>query len=169
MQRPRPHTAERSSLNARSHYHSAKCEFTLKAIGRLLAIAKWTANRGLVALDLDAHAFRIFIESVKVFPITMEIARQSTQLDFTSDPADETIAATSIVEEIPLMTGASGGPKWFLSPFSWQPRLSCASVFSALNTFLALHAPGPTSSHASRAQIVYALRSTSVSSECGAS
>ncbi len=39
-----------------------------------------------------------------VLPITLEIARQSTQLDFTSDPADEIIAATSIVENIPLMT-----------------------------------------------------------------
>jgi PIN domain nuclease of toxin-antitoxin system len=72
------------------------------------AIVLWElamlANRGRVALDLDAPAFRNFIEGVKVFPITMEIARQSTQLDFTSDPADEIIAATSIVEKVPLMT-----------------------------------------------------------------
>ncbi|HKT12391.1 MAG TPA: PIN domain-containing protein [Terriglobia bacterium] len=61
-------------------------------------------NRRRVALDFDAPIFRSFIGSVKVFPITMEIARQSTQLDFTSDPADEIIAATSIVENIPLMT-----------------------------------------------------------------
>lgn len=61
-------------------------------------------NRRLVALDFDAPIFRSFIGSVKVFPITMEIARQSTQLDFTSDPADEIIAATSIIENIPLMT-----------------------------------------------------------------
>lgn len=71
-------------------------------------IALWElamlAGRGRVAFDLDAPAFRNFIESVKVFPITLEIARQSTQLDFTSDPADEIIAATSIVENIPLMT-----------------------------------------------------------------
>jgi PIN domain nuclease of toxin-antitoxin system len=71
-------------------------------------IALWElamlADRGRVALDLDAPAFRIFIEGVNVFPITLEIARQSTQLDFTSDPADEIIAATSIVEKIPLMT-----------------------------------------------------------------
>ena len=62
------------------------------------------AKRGRVALDTDAPAFRFFIEGIKVFPITMEIARQSTQLDFTSDPADEIIAATSIVEKIPLLT-----------------------------------------------------------------
>lgn len=61
-------------------------------------------DRGRVALDLDAPAFRSFIESVKVFPITLAIAHQSTQLDFDSDPADEIIAATSIVENIPLLT-----------------------------------------------------------------
>jgi len=62
------------------------------------------ARRGRLALDLDAPAFRAFVLSVKAFPITMEIARQSTHLDFTSDPADEIIAATSIVEKIPLLT-----------------------------------------------------------------
>ena len=62
------------------------------------------AKRGRVALDLDAPAFRSFIEGIKVFPVTLEIARQSTQLDFASDPADEIIAATSIVEKTPLMT-----------------------------------------------------------------
>lgn len=71
-------------------------------------IALWElamlAKRGRVALDLDAPAFRSFIESIKVFPITLEIVRQSTQLDFASDPAAEIIAATSIVENIPLMT-----------------------------------------------------------------
>jgi PIN domain nuclease of toxin-antitoxin system len=30
--------------------------------------------------------------------------RTSTQLDIQSDPADEIIAATSVVEEIPLLT-----------------------------------------------------------------
>lgn len=62
------------------------------------------ARRGRLAFDLDDAAFRSFIEGVTVFPITMEIACQSTQLDFSSDPADEIIAATSIVEKIPLLT-----------------------------------------------------------------
>ncbi|MDQ3013317.1 MAG: hypothetical protein M3X11_21750 [Acidobacteriota bacterium] len=39
-----------------------------------------------------------------VIPISLEIARVSTQLDFRSDPADELIAAISIVEGIPLPT-----------------------------------------------------------------
>jgi PIN domain nuclease of toxin-antitoxin system len=34
----------------------------------------------------------------------LEIARVSAQLDFRSDPADELIAATSVVAGIPLLT-----------------------------------------------------------------
>ena len=55
-------------------------------------------------IDFEDAGFRAFLRSVTVFPITMEIARRSTQLDFRSDPADEIIAATSIVENIPLLT-----------------------------------------------------------------
>lgn len=55
-------------------------------------------------LDLQDRAFTAFLRSVTVFPITIEIAFTSTRLDFTSDPADEIIAATSIVENAPLIT-----------------------------------------------------------------
>src|SRR5919198_5632225 len=52
--------------------------------------------------DFDDLEFRSFLRASTIFPVTIEIARKSTELDFTSDPADEIIAATSIVEEIPL-------------------------------------------------------------------
>ena len=55
-------------------------------------------------LDLQDRAFAAFLRSVTIFPITIEIALMSTRLDFTSDPADEIIAATSIVENAPLIT-----------------------------------------------------------------
>jgi PIN domain nuclease of toxin-antitoxin system len=61
-------------------------------------------ERRRVILDLDSPEFRLWLQNLTIFPITLEIARQSTQLDFTSDPADEIIAATSIVEKIPLLT-----------------------------------------------------------------
>ena len=61
-------------------------------------------SRRRITLDLDSPEFRLWLESLTILPITIEIARQSTQLDFTSDPADEIIAATSIVEKIPLLT-----------------------------------------------------------------
>ena len=41
---------------------------------------------------------------LQVWPIDLAVARASTRLDFRGDPADELIAATSIVHEIPLLT-----------------------------------------------------------------
>ena len=57
-----------------------------------------------VSINVDGTAFRRFLRQLTVYPITMEIARQSVKLDFKSDPADEIIAATSVVEKIPLLT-----------------------------------------------------------------
>ncbi len=61
-------------------------------------------RRNRVKMDLDSAEFRTWRRHLTVFPITLEIARQSTLLDFSSDPADEIIAATSVVENIPLLT-----------------------------------------------------------------
>jgi PIN domain nuclease of toxin-antitoxin system len=59
---------------------------------------------GRLELDMDSVAFRRSLRHLTIMPITVQIARKSTELDFTSDPADELIAATSIVERIPLLT-----------------------------------------------------------------
>lgn len=59
---------------------------------------------GRLELDMDGAAFRRSMRYLTVLPITVRIARQSTALDFRSDPADEIIAATSVVENIPLLT-----------------------------------------------------------------
>jgi PIN domain nuclease of toxin-antitoxin system len=59
---------------------------------------------GRLDIDLDSREFRRCLADLTVFPIRYEIALQSTRLDFRSDPADEIIAATSIVEGIPLLT-----------------------------------------------------------------
>jgi PIN domain nuclease of toxin-antitoxin system len=69
----------------------------------LWELAKLVELRRL-EFDLDDMEFRAFLRSSTIFPITIEIARQSTKLDFKSDPADQIIAATSIVEQIPLVT-----------------------------------------------------------------
>jgi PIN domain nuclease of toxin-antitoxin system len=57
-----------------------------------------------LALDLDDPGFTATLREITVLPITLEIARVSTQLDFRSDPADELIAATSVVHDAPLLT-----------------------------------------------------------------
>jgi len=62
------------------------------------------ASRRRVTLDFDSPEFLAWRRNLTILPITLEIARQSTQLDFKSDPAGEIIAATSIVEKIPLLT-----------------------------------------------------------------
>lgn len=61
-------------------------------------------QKGRTSLDMQSGFFRSFLQALTIYPITPEIARISTQLDFSSDPADEIIAATSIVEKIPLLT-----------------------------------------------------------------
>ena len=57
-----------------------------------------------ILLDLESNAFRRLLAQLTVYPITLEIARKSSALDFRSDPANEIIAATSIIEGMPLLT-----------------------------------------------------------------
>ena len=61
-------------------------------------------RRGRLQMDFGSAEFRAWLRQLTVFPISLEIAYQSTQLDFSSDPADEIIAATSVVGNIPLLT-----------------------------------------------------------------
>ena len=69
----------------------------------LWELAKLVELRRLV-MDLDSLAFRRSLRHLTIIPISIQIARRSARLDFSSDPADEIIAATSIVERIPLLT-----------------------------------------------------------------
>jgi len=64
----------------------------------------------LKRLEFDLHSpdFRSLLLNLTVFPISLEIAIASTQLDFRGDPADEIIAATSLVENMPLLTRDQG-------------------------------------------------------------
>ncbi|MGH9948237.1 MAG: type II toxin-antitoxin system VapC family toxin [Pyrinomonadaceae bacterium] len=57
-----------------------------------------------ISINMNGTAFRRLLRQLTVYPITVEIARQSVSLDFKSDPADKIIAATSIIEQIPLLT-----------------------------------------------------------------
>jgi PIN domain nuclease of toxin-antitoxin system len=61
-------------------------------------------RKNRLKMDLESPEFRAWLRHLTVIPISAEIARQSTDLDFSSDPADEIIAATSVVENIPLLT-----------------------------------------------------------------
>ncbi len=59
---------------------------------------------GRISLNLDDPNMARALDSLHVWPISLRIAQVSTNLDFRSDPADELIAATSVVHGIPLVT-----------------------------------------------------------------
>ena len=62
------------------------------------------AQLGRLDLNLeDAEVVRT-LSALHVWPIDLAVGLQSTQLDFKSDPADEVIAATSVVHNVPLLT-----------------------------------------------------------------
>jgi PIN domain nuclease of toxin-antitoxin system len=57
-----------------------------------------------IDMDLDdAEVVRV-LSRIHVWPVDLEVSVQSTKLDFQSDPADELIAATSVVHRVPLLT-----------------------------------------------------------------
>ena len=72
------------------------------------AIVLWEiaklAQLGRIEVDLDDAQVVRTLSSVHVWPITAEIAKTSTRLDIRGDPADELIAATSLVHNVPLVT-----------------------------------------------------------------
>ncbi|HEY8091649.1 MAG TPA: PIN domain-containing protein [Polyangiaceae bacterium] len=72
------------------------------------AIVLWEvaklAQLGRIEVDLDDPDVARVLTSIHVWPLTREIAYASRRLDVKSDPADEIIAATSVVERVPLLT-----------------------------------------------------------------
>jgi PIN domain nuclease of toxin-antitoxin system len=72
------------------------------------AIVLWEiaklAQLDRIEVDLDDADVRRVLSRVEVWPLTREIARTSTRLDFSGDPADEIIGATSVVHNVALVT-----------------------------------------------------------------
>jgi PIN domain nuclease of toxin-antitoxin system len=72
------------------------------------AIVYWELAKlvELRRLDLNLHdrSVRRVLESLHVWPLDLEVAVKSTELDFRGDPADQLIAATSVVHDVPLLT-----------------------------------------------------------------
>lgn len=61
-------------------------------------------RRGLIAIDLDARELQRDLQMLPILPLTLEVARIASRLDFRTDPVDEIIAATSIHYRAPLVT-----------------------------------------------------------------
>ena len=82
----------------------------------LLAGERWTVSAivfwelaklvqlGRVEMDLEDREITGILSRLHVWPIDLPVALASTRLDFKGDPADELIAATSVVHRIPLVT-----------------------------------------------------------------
>ena len=83
---------------------------------RLLRSSQWSmsgivlweiaklAKLGRIELDMESSPVKKVLSSIHVWPISIEIARAAVDLDVQVDPADELIAATSIVHKVPLVT-----------------------------------------------------------------
>jgi PIN domain nuclease of toxin-antitoxin system len=85
---------ERALLEARSWSISA---IVLWELAKLVQI-------GRLEMDLEAPEIVRCLSRIHVWPLDLAVCRESTRLDFRSDPADELIAATSIVHHVPLLT-----------------------------------------------------------------
>lgn len=72
------------------------------------AIVLWELAKlvqlGRLDLDLDDVDTVRALSRIHVWPIDLPVALMSTRLDFSGDPADELIAATSVVHNVPLVT-----------------------------------------------------------------
>lgn len=57
-----------------------------------------------IDLDLDDQAVVRTLSELTIWPLDLAVCVQSTRLDFDGDPADQIIAATSVVLRVPLLT-----------------------------------------------------------------
>jgi len=86
--------AERDALSRDSWSMSAIVLWELSTLARL----------GRIEYDLDDPELSSLLSRIRVWPVDLAVCRKLRDLDFSSDPADEIIAATSLVHRIPLMT-----------------------------------------------------------------
>ena len=72
------------------------------------AIVLWELAKliqlGRIAMNLEDGEVVRTLSALYVWPIDLAVSIQSTRLDFKADPADELIAATSVVHGVPLLT-----------------------------------------------------------------
>jgi PIN domain nuclease of toxin-antitoxin system len=72
------------------------------------AIVRWEICKleqlGRIELDLDLPEVGRILHGLHTWPLSWEICQASCRLDVRGDPADELIAATSIVHSVPLVT-----------------------------------------------------------------
>jgi PIN domain nuclease of toxin-antitoxin system len=72
------------------------------------AIVLWEPSTlvrlGRIECDFDDPELSSLLSRIQLWPIDLAVCRKLKQLDFSGDPADEIIAATSLLHRIPLIT-----------------------------------------------------------------
>ncbi len=72
------------------------------------AIVLWEIAKlselGRIDIDLENPELVRTLTRIQTWSLTLDICRSIQSLDFDSDPADEIIAATSLVHRVPLVT-----------------------------------------------------------------
>lgn len=72
------------------------------------AIVLWEiamlAELGRIEVDLDDPELTRVLSRIHVWPLDLEVCRAIRSLDVRGDPADDLIAATSLVHRLPLVT-----------------------------------------------------------------
>lgn len=74
----------------------------------IAGIVLWEISKlhqhGRIAIGLDDGLFLELLSTLRIWPLNLDVARRLKDLDFHSDPADEIIAATSLMHNVPLLT-----------------------------------------------------------------
>lgn len=74
----------------------------------IASIVLWEIGKlselGRIDIDLEDADLVRTLARIHVWPLTLEVCRAIRVLDFRGDPADEIIAATSLVHRVPLVT-----------------------------------------------------------------
>ena len=72
------------------------------------AIVIWEISKlaqlGRIEVDLDDSVLVRVFARIHVWPLDLDVCRAIRDLDFRGDPADEIIAATSVLHRVPLVT-----------------------------------------------------------------
>ena len=88
------------SISAKERALLTKQSWSISAIV-LWEIAKLSE---LGRIDVELADLVTPLRTIHIWPITLDVCRRRAQLDFKSDPADEIIAATSLLHTLPLVT-----------------------------------------------------------------
>ena len=72
------------------------------------AIVLWEIAKlfqlGRILVDLEDPDFLRALSEIHIWPIDLQVCQKLRALDFNGDPADELIAATSLLHRAPLVT-----------------------------------------------------------------